>query len=180
MKRKKGNWIIKDTKPIFHNDFFSVAEDEVIQPDGKDGKYATIDFIEGAAVLPIDDENNIYLTDQFRYALERNDLEVAGGAIENELPLDAARREAREEIGIEADEWTNLGKINGITSIAKSATNLFLARKLTFSEAKPEGTEKIKIIKMPLTEAVEKVMNGEITHDITCILILKTKLYEKR
>lgn len=179
MKRKNGDWTIKNTRAVFKNDFFSVNEDEVIEPDGKDGKYATIDFQEGSAVLPIDEENNIYLTEQFRYALGRTDLEAAAGAMENESPLDAARREALEELGIEADQWKNLGKIEGMTSIARCAANLFLAQNLTFSEANPEDTEKIKIIKMPLAEAVEKVLNGEITHDLTCLLILKTKLILK-
>lgn len=179
MNRKNGDWTIKNTRAIFKNDFFRVSQDEVIQPDGKNGKYATVDFKEGSTVLPIDDENNIYLTEQFRYALGRINLEAAAGAIEDESPLDAAKREAREELGIEAEKWTNFGSIEGITSIARSATNLFLAQKLTFFEAEPESTEKIKIIKMPLADALEKVMNGEITHDLTCLLILKANIVLK-
>src|SRR4051812_29040722 len=111
MGRKNGNWTIKHTRKIFENDFFKVFEDEVIQPDGKDGKYATIRFVQGAAVLPLDDDGFIYLTKQFRYALGREDLEVVSGAIEDENPSEAARREAREELGIEAEEWTDLGVI---------------------------------------------------------------------
>lgn len=55
MKKKNGNRTIKKRGEIFENDFFKVFEDDIIQPDGKDGKYATIRFVPGVSVLPIDD-----------------------------------------------------------------------------------------------------------------------------
>jgi 8-oxo-dGTP pyrophosphatase MutT (NUDIX family) len=179
MVRKNGDWTIRKTEKVFSNDFFEVFEDQVIQPDGKNGSYATIKFKAGVAVLLLDDAENIYLTKQFRYAIEREDLEVAAGVVEGESYLEAAKREAAEELGIEAQEWTDFGVIQENTSITKSVIKLFLAQKLTFSEPKPEGTEKIEIVKMPLEEALRKVMQGEITHDLTCLLIMKTSLYLK-
>jgi len=179
MTRKNGDWTIKKTRQIFKNDFLKVIEDEVIQPDGKKSTFAIVEFTKGSAVLPVDDEEFIYLTRQFRYALEREDLEVAAGTIEGQTPLETARRETREELGIEAEEWTEFGKIEENTSITKSFINLYLARKLTFNKPEPEATEKIKVVKMSLNDAVKKVMNGEITHDLTCILILKTHLFLK-
>jgi 8-oxo-dGTP pyrophosphatase MutT (NUDIX family) len=178
MEKKNGNWTIKETRKIFENDFFKVFEDEVIQPDGRDGIYATIRFVRGASVLPIDDERFVYLTKQFRYAIERDDLEVVSGAVEEgEEPLEAARREAKEELGIEAADWTDLGRIESDTSITNSTAFLFLARKLTFGEPAREGTEQIETVKMKLGEALEKVMNGEITHGQTVALILKADQY---
>lgn len=177
MGRKNGDWTIKNTRKIFENDFFKVLEDEVIQPDGKDGKYATIRFVKGASVLPFDDEGNVYLTKQFRYALEREDIEVVSGAIEDEEPEKAARREIKEELGIEAEDWTDFGIIESDTSITNSCAHLFLARKLKFGEPEREGTEQIETVKMKLTEAVEKVMRGEITHGQTVALIMKANHY---
>jgi 8-oxo-dGTP pyrophosphatase MutT (NUDIX family) len=176
MERKNGNWTIKRTRKVFENDFFKVFEDEVIQPDGKDGTYATICFARGVAVLPIDDDRFVYLTKQFRYALEREDLEVVSGAVEEEEPREAAKREAREELGIEAEDWIDLGKIESDTSITNSTAHLFLARKLTFGEPAREGTEQIETVKMKFDEALDKVMKGEITHGQTVALILKASL----
>jgi len=173
MKKKNGDWTIKDRKKSFENDFFKVFEDDVIEPDGKDGKYATIDFPPGVSILPIDDDGNIYITRQFRYALGREDLEAIAGGIEGEGRLQAAKREAREELGIEAGEWKYLGKIESDTSITNSLCHLYLARKLTFKKPKRESTEDIETVKMKLDEAVEKVMKGEITHGQTCVLVLK-------
>ena len=178
MEKKNGPWTIKGTEKKFENDFFSVYEDKVIQPDGQDGEYATINLKNGASVLPIDDEGFVYITKQFKYAVGRNSLEVVAGAIEEENPSDSARREAREEVGIEAGEIIELGKIDIDTSIIKCQSYLFLAKKLSFREPEREGTEQIKTVKMKLSEAVEKVMNGEITHAPSCILILKAEKFE--
>jgi 8-oxo-dGTP pyrophosphatase MutT (NUDIX family) len=178
-ERKNGDWIIKETRVVFSNDFFKVFEDQVIQPDGKDGSYAVIKFKQGAAVLPVDDDGNIYLTKQFRYAIEREDLEVAAGVVEVETFLEAAKRESLEELGIEAEEWTDFGMIEENTSVTNSVIKIYLAQKLTFTAPKPEGTEKIEVVKMPLKKALSRVMKGEITHDLTCILIMKTSLYLK-
>lgn len=175
MKKKNGDWTIKETKKIFENDFFRVFEDEVIQPDGKDGKYATINFPPGVSVLPLDDEGNVYITRQFRYALGRRNLEAIAGGIKDEGVLEAAKRESREELGIEAGEWTYLGRIESDTGITTSKCHLYLARKLTFHKAKREGTEDIETVKMRLDEAVEKILNNEITHGQTCALVLKAE-----
>src|SRR5688572_26326138 len=172
MERKNGKWTIKNSEKVFENDFFEVIEDRVIQPDGKDGKYATIKFKSGASVLPLDDEGFIYLTKQFRYAIERFDLECASGSISGEKPLEAAKRETLEELGIKAEKWTQFGKLEANTSITKSNAFLFLAEELSFYEPQREKTEEIETVKMKLDEAVEKVLSGEITHDQTCILIL--------
>ena len=171
--QRNGDWVIRSTKKIFENSFFAVFEDDVIKPTGDDGKYATVRFKTGVAVLPIDDEDNVYLTNQFRYAIGRHDLEVVAGSVEGEGALDAGKRELKEELGIQAEEWTDLGSIFSITSITQSTSRQFIARKLTFGEQETEGTEDIEPVKMPLSRACEMVHRGEITDGDTCILILK-------
>ena len=173
MKKKNGDWTIKDTKKMFENDFFKVFQDDVVEPDGKDGKYATIKFPPGVSVLPIDDEGNVYITKQFRYALGRDNVEAVAGAIEGEGRLQAAKRETREELGIEAEDWKYLGKIECDTAITNSLCHLYIARKLKFKKANSESSEKIKMLKMKFETALEKVLDGEITHPQTCIMILK-------
>jgi 8-oxo-dGTP pyrophosphatase MutT (NUDIX family) len=180
-QKQNGKWTIKSTKNIFENSFFAVDEDDVIKPTGDDGKYAMIRFNPGAAILPIDDDDNVYLTRQFRYAIGRDDVEVVAGSIEGEGALDAAKRELKEELGIEADEWMDLGSIYSLTSITQSCSRQFIARRLTFGEQETEGTEDIEPVKMKLSEAYDMVMNGEITDGDTCIMILKAvALKEKK
>jgi 8-oxo-dGTP pyrophosphatase MutT (NUDIX family) len=153
-----------------------VFEDEVIKPDGKDGTYATVRIKDGASILALDDDGFCYLVREFRYALGREDVAIVGGAIdEGEEPMDAARRELREELGIEAAEWTEMGRTHHSTSVIDSSSTLFLARKLTFTKKEEDSTEMLETVKMPFTEAVEKALNGEFTHASSCVLILRAR-----
>ena len=172
--RKNGKWLIKETLSVFENDFFSLSLNKVINPQKQNDEYAIIKLKDSVAVLALDDDQNIFLTKQFRFAIERENIEAVAGAVENEDFLAAAKRELKEELGITAQNWFELGKINSNTSITKDTKTLFLARKLFFGEAQTESTEQIQQIKISLDEAVNKVMLGEITHDITCLVILKT------
>lgn len=177
MEKRHGPWTIKSSKTIYENEFLTVNEDSVIKPNDKPGKYTTVEMKTGAATLVIDDENNVYLTEQFRYAIGKNSIEVvAGGVEEDEEPLETAKKEVKEELGIEAEEWTKYGLLNTDTSIVKSPAHLFVARKLKFGKTEQEGSEEINMRKMSLDEAVEKVLNGEITHAISCYLILKAHI----
>ncbi|HEY0545540.1 MAG TPA: NUDIX hydrolase [Pyrinomonadaceae bacterium] len=178
MARKHGDWTIKGSELKYENEFFKVREDEVIQPDGEPGAYATVSMKPGVSVLPLDHEGFVYLTRQFRYAVGRESLEAASGGIdEGEAPLEAARREALEELGIEADEWIDLGMIDTDTSIISCPAHQFLARGLKFKQPQREGTEEMQTIKSGFVEAVEMVLDGRIKHAPSCVLILKAQQY---
>jgi 8-oxo-dGTP pyrophosphatase MutT (NUDIX family) len=77
--------------------------------------------------------------------------------------LSAARRELREELGIESAEWTDLGSVDPFTSLIHSPATLFLARILSFVDSHCDDTEIIQVVKVELSEAVRMVMESEIT-----------------
>src|SRR5690606_30879374 len=109
----------------------------------------------GVSVLPLDAEGNVYLAQEFHYAVGRLSLEtVSGGLEDDESPRDGARRELEEEMGIRAAGWTDLGRVDPFTSNVVSPAQLFLAEDLTFGTASPEGTEQIRTVRLPLGEAV--------------------------
>ncbi|HEY0658196.1 MAG TPA: NUDIX hydrolase [Pyrinomonadaceae bacterium] len=179
MEKKNGNWTIKDTKKIFGNDFFSVYEDKVIEPDGKDGAYATIKLPPGVCILPIDDENFVYLTKQFRYSAGRETLEVVAGTVEDESSLDAAKRELKEELGITAKELRELGTIELDNSIIKNEVSFFTARGLSFEAPERESSEEMETVKIKFREAIEKVFSSEIKHSLSCALLLKAWMKDR-
>lgn len=174
--KKHGPWTIRKSESRFKNALMEVFEDEVIKPDGTEGSYATLRIQDGSAVMALDDEGYAYLVKEFRYAVGREDIEVVGGAIdEGEKPIEAARRELKEELGIEAREWTELGTVYHSTSIINSSSTLFLARQLKFTEKDEDSGEVIKTVKLPFAEVVEKALTGELTHATSCLLILRAE-----
>lgn len=180
MTKKNGSWTIKKTTQKFANDYFKVYEDSVVQPDGENGKYATIEFVPSVSVLAIGENEEVYLTKQFRYKAGKETLEVVAGGIENETPVRAAKRELKEELGITAKEFAKLGKIRLDNSIIESESTLYIARNLKFSEPNPDSEEEMKRVKISLREAVEKIASGEITHAPSCVLILWAFLERKK
>lgn len=176
MEKRNGPWTIKSSSEMYKNDFIKVVEDAVVKPDKSEGTYATVHLKPGVLVLPIDDEGNVYLTEQFRYALGADSLEVPAGGMDEGDALENAKREVKEELGIEADEWIDLGMIETDTPIVRCPAYFFVAKKLKFEKPEREGTEVMRTVKMPFDEAVEKVLGGEIVHALSCALILKAKL----
>jgi 8-oxo-dGTP pyrophosphatase MutT (NUDIX family) len=174
MTQKHGPWTIQETSQKYENSFINVREDQVLQPDGEPGMYATVKMKPAVALLPIDSDRIVYLTRQFRYALGKESIEVVCGALEEgEPPLDAAQREVQEELGIKAEAWISLGVFDLDTSIVHCPVHLFLAKQLTFTQSNQEGTETIETLPMPLDAAVQMVMDSQITHAPSCVLILK-------
>lgn len=175
MTRMKGLWLVEETVQKYKNDWLEVSEDQVVRPDGKAGAFATVRMKPGVSVLAMNDLAQVYLTGEYRYAIEQESIEVVSGGIdEGESPTVAARRELREELGIEAAQWIDLGLVDPFTSAIHSPARLFLARKLSLVKPEPESTEVIRVLKVDLSEAVRMVMESEITHGPSCILILKT------
>lgn len=174
--KKHGPWTIKESREAFQGKVFRVFEDEVIRPDGSEDTYATIHIKPGVETLALDAEGFVYLVKEFRYAIGRQTVETVGGGVdETEEPIEAARRELREELGIEAEDWTELGELHYSTSIISSPSTLFLARSLKFMAKDEDNGEVIETVKMPFSEAVEKALNGEFIHATSCVLILRAQ-----
>lgn len=169
-----GPWTILSSNQVYRDPWVLVQRDEVIRPDGKPGTYAVVHIKPGVCVLAMDAERNVYLTEEFHYAVGETTIEcVSGGRDDDEPPLAAAQRELREELGIEAEQWLDLGRLDPFTASVLSPTQLFLAEGLSMVQAAPEGTELIKRVLISFDEAVEMVMKSQITHAPSMTLILK-------
>ncbi len=178
MARKHGPWTVKTSERKYDGELIQLYEDGVVKPDGSEGTYATVRIKDGVAVLAVGDEGTAYFVKEFRYALGRENVEVAAGAIEEgEEPRTAARRELREELGIEAEEFVELGTVEYATSILRSSSTLFLARRLGFTEKDEDPSEQIETVKMPFAEAVSRALSGDFIHATTALLVLRADNY---
>ena len=175
MERKRGPWTVKSSERLYADEFAEVWVDEVSKPGVEPARRVTMRMKPGVAVLALDGEGVAHLVKTFRYAVGKECVEVVqGGTEEGEEPLDAARRELKEELGAVAEELTDLGLVDAVTSQVCAPARLFLARGLSFGETERESTEDLQTVRLEFEEAVRMVMDGRITQAISCTLILKT------
>ncbi|APZ95077.1 NUDIX domain-containing protein [Fuerstiella marisgermanici] len=171
--RSYGPWQILKTTEAYRDPWLKVEFDDVVRPDGNPGTHSVVTIKPGVCVLAFQDDH-VFLTEEFHYAVGRVTIEaVSGGREDDEPPLICAQRELAEELGIVADSWTELTTVDPFTASVVSPTTLFLATDLSFQDANPEGTEQIRCVKMTAREAFDAVCAGQITHTPSCIVILQ-------
>ena len=174
MGHNEDAWTVLDSQVFYDNPWITVREDRVIQPDGEEATWCIAEMKPGVSVLPVADDGTAYLVRVFRYTIGRDSIEaIAGGIDEGETPEDAARRELREEGGIDAAELIDLGKTDQMTEVVVSPCHLFLARGLSFTRPNREETEQMRVVSVPLEQALDWAMDGTITHAASMALLFK-------
>jgi ADP-ribose pyrophosphatase len=88
------------TVASLHTRSISAHLDEVLLKNGKLARRLRVDHPEAAAIVPFVTETEIVLVRQYRYALDKETLEIPAGKLDpGESPEVCVRRELREETG---------------------------------------------------------------------------------
>jgi len=137
----------------------SVRVDEFRYEDGSTREREVVAH-PGAVAIVAHDESQLYMVRQPREAVgEDSLLELPAGKldVEGETPLDCAKRELEEEVGIDAAEWTELKRIYSSPGFTDEVVRIFVATGLTEVGAHPSDDERIEVVKVPLDELDEAI-----------------------
>lgn len=167
MKEESSNpWKTISSKIAYQNPWLTVREDQVITPGGSKGTYGVIESKPGVLVIALNEHNELYLIESFRYPLQAWRWEIPGGGIESgSTPLEAAKNELAEELGFTADNWTQLGDMYPSNNGPLNDHNhVFVAQKL---HKVPKNHESGEAIRSPqafsISRVYEMVQNGILT-----------------
>jgi 8-oxo-dGTP pyrophosphatase MutT (NUDIX family) len=164
---------VLSSRKIYESPWMRLREDRIVQ-NGTPMTFSVIDMREGVTVLPVYENGLVNLVSEYKYGIGRVSTEaISGGLDADENPLQAAGRELEEEVGLRAQQWTYLGRLDPFTTAVHSPNHLYLAQQLTVTAAHPDPGEVLTPVKLTFAEALEMVMNGTITHSATCVVILK-------
>jgi ADP-ribose pyrophosphatase len=155
---------------VYEGDFMRVHKDSVLLPDGAVSSREYINHPGAVAVLAILDNGNLVMERQFRYAPQREFIELPAGRIDHgEDILLTAQRELLEETGYVANEWVHLTTAWPCIGYADERMEYFLARGLTHRGRKLDDGEFLEILELSLPEAIEWIRQGKINDSKTIV-----------
>jgi 8-oxo-dGTP pyrophosphatase MutT (NUDIX family) len=96
-----------------------------------------------------------------------------GGAPLDEDPLDGAKRELAEEVGLEAADWRLILTMELSNSITDETCHGYLALGLTPTTTAPDDTEDLAMARVPFSEALDAAVSGHMPDSLTVALLLR-------
>lgn len=157
---------VLSSKVAYRGPVFWVTTDDVLEPTGVRVRRDVVHHSGSVVILAVDESSGsprVLLEKQYRHAAGKFLLELPAGRIdEGENALNAAKRELLEETGYSARSWKRVLRFWATPGFVAEAMSLFLARNLRPGAAQPEDDEVIEIKLLPLSKAVDLVMNGSI------------------
>jgi ADP-ribose diphosphatase len=155
------------SKEILKTKIFAVTEDVATDSDGFEIKRSIIRHPGSAVMMAVDEKDRVLLVKQFRLPAGQDLWELPAGRVDpGENPLQAAKRELREETGYKAKKWTKLASYWPSPGYVAEKMTLFLAFELTGGEQEPMDDERIEckwFTRKELSQLLEdgKIMDGK-------------------
>lgn len=164
------------SEKTYQGKVFYVTRDTAELEDGKEVQRDVVHHSGGVCVVPLTEKGTVLMVKQFRYPMQQVTLEIPAGKLEaGEDPADCGRRELREEAGRTCGKYTPLGKLFPTPAYDTEVIHMYLAQDLSAPEAQDlDDGEFLDVTELPLEQAVQMVMDGEIPDAKTQIALLKT------
>ena len=164
------------SEEIYRGRILDVYKDTVLLENGTEAIREVVHHPGGACVVPLTSDGCVLMVRQFRYPHHTETLEVPAGKLEyGEDPLQCAVRELKEEVGGEADSLESLGSLFPTPAYDEEVIYMYLARQITETSTQSlDADEFLDVVRIPLTDAVQMVMENRIRDAKTQIALLKT------
>jgi ADP-ribose pyrophosphatase len=155
---------IKARRSVFRGRVIDVALETVELPTGREAELEIVRHPGGAAAVALDAAGRVCLLRQYRHAAGGWLWELPAGKIDpGEDPVETARRELAEEAGVQAQEWTDLGRMHSSPGVFTEIIYLYLGRDLRPAALDHGHDEVIEVHWLPLARAVQWCRDGTVT-----------------
>ena len=177
-------WKRLRSERLLETPYFALRSDRLRLPGGavKD-PYYVVERPDAAIIFPLTGEGEVVLVRQYRPPLERMELGLPAGLVEEgEKPEDAARRELLEETGYSGDQWEPLGSLASSPSLKDNWAYLFLARGVEESAPPaPDEHELVEVVRAPVGDLPGLIRSGEIVSSsgVAAIMLALERLREE-
>lgn len=149
---------------IYTGNIINVDRITVTLPDGR---LATRDIVKhpgASAVIPLNENGEMYMVRQFRKPLESVSLEIPAGKLDaGEDPAVCAARELKEETGLNARQVIHLVSIHSTPGFSNEILHIYAAVGLNEGQSCADEDEFISTEKYTVAELIDMVLTGKIT-----------------
>jgi 8-oxo-dGTP pyrophosphatase MutT (NUDIX family) len=158
-------WRTLGSRIVYENPWLKVHEDKTQMPNGKEGIYGFIEGGSGIFIIALNKENEMYLIESFRHPTQKWQWELPTGGIEKgSTPLETAKNELAEELGITAKKWTPLKPyMPSHNGFMNDTQYVFVAEDLEVGEQHLGEFEAIRTVKtVSFKNLMQMVRDGEL------------------
>jgi 8-oxo-dGTP pyrophosphatase MutT (NUDIX family) len=174
------SWPVVDSTYLHRDDWVVAFRSDTIQRPGhpEDSFRRLVVEDPGAVmVLALDEDERAVVIHQYRHPVQMRLVELPAGKLDlvGEDPLVAAQRELREEVALQAREWTHLVTVYASPGITSETHAFYLARGLEpvdrDYELHHEEADMV-VARMPVADLLEAVLDGRIADGPLAVAVL--------
>lgn len=164
------------TKEIFKGKILGLYYDKVILPNDKIATREKVTHPGAVGIIPVTEKKEAILVKQYRYPVGEVTIEIPAGKLDtDESPIDTAKRELKEEVGIIEPHMTHLCSFYTTPGFCDELLHLYMAKDFSIEDNDLDDDEFLEIIKVGLLESIEMISEGTIKDAKTIIGLIMAK-----
>lgn len=165
---------------IYEGRIINVRKDQV-EINGQEALREVVEHPGGVAILALDENEHVFCVKQYRYAQQKEMLELPAGKLERgEDPLKTGKRELQEETGYSAQHWLFLGEMVPTGAYLEEKIWMYAATGLSYVGQHLDDDENIELFRLSLDELTERILDQTIVDAKTIAMVLKVRLMKER
>ncbi len=165
------DWDLIESKIDRDYRVFRIKAETALSPrTNRTGRFYVIDTNDWVNIIPITEDGQVVMIEQYRHGSKNVTLEIPGGLVDDESPEKAALRELLEETGYQGDGITYLGATNPNPAIFNNLCHTFLVKNVKkVSDVNLDDNEDIEVVLKSLAEIPDLIADGSINHALVII-----------
>lgn len=164
---------LAESELIAGSQWRAILRDQLRGEDGHETGYTYLAVPRAVFVVAVTAQDELLLVRQYRHPVRDWTLEVPAGSVrDGETAREAAARELAEETGGRAREWRHLTTFYSSSAHLSLRSDAFLATGVEVGTAAPDADEHVELVRLPLSQALERAHSGGFAEGQTALAIL--------